>query len=107
MDNNKDDFFSQIEYQGPEQGQEEVIGDTPCPCCGFITIPEKGDALGYICPVCFWEIDLFIESDHEPSDQNNGLTLKQAKENYKNLGAVSAMMKEYCRQAREEEYPDK
>ncbi|MBR6748421.1 MAG: hypothetical protein IKM07_05730 [Clostridia bacterium] len=32
--------------------------DSPCPCCGEITIPNGGDALAYICPVCLWEIDL-------------------------------------------------
>ena len=26
----------------------EVIGDSPCPCCGHITIPNKGDAIAYI-----------------------------------------------------------
>ncbi len=62
--------------------------DTPCPCCGNITIPYGGDALAYICPICWWEIDLFIQSDDEPSDQNHGLTLNQARENYKKFGAV-------------------
>jgi len=62
--------------------------DTPCPCCGNITIPYGGDALAYICPICRWEIDLFIQSDDEPSDQNHGLTLNQARENYKKFGAV-------------------
>jgi len=62
--------------------------DTPCPCCGNITIPYGGDALAYICPICRWEIDLFIQSDDEPSDQNHELTLNQARENYKKFGAV-------------------
>ena len=62
--------------------------DTPCPCCGNITIPYGGDAMAYICPICWWEIDLFIQSDDEPSDQNHGLTLNQARENYKKFGAV-------------------
>ncbi|GAA0730429.1 hypothetical protein GCM10008905_31720 [Clostridium malenominatum] len=29
-----------------------------------------GDALAYICPVCFWEIDTFIQSEKEPSNPN-------------------------------------
>ena len=57
----------------PEVGYEEkdnihlieIKGDSKCPCCGYLTIPNKGDALAYICPVCMWEIDLFIKSDHE------------------------------------------
>ena len=62
--------------------------DTPCPCCGNITIPYGGDALAYICPICMWEIDLFIQTDDEPSDQNHGLTLNQPRENYKKYGYV-------------------
>lgn len=27
------------------EGEVKVIGDSPCPCCGFIIIPNKGDAL--------------------------------------------------------------
>lgn len=68
-----------------------------CPCCGYITIPNNGDALAYICPICFWEIDLFIKSDNEPSDQNHGLTLVEAKQNYQKFGAVSQYLKKYCR----------
>lgn len=40
----------------------EIIGDSKYPCFGYLTIPNNGDALGYICPVCMWEIDLFIKS---------------------------------------------
>lgn len=85
----------------------EIIGDTSCPCCGFITIPNKGDALGYICPVCFWEIDLFIKSEDEPSDLNHGLTLIEARENYKKYGAVKSYLKQHCREPKQEEYPKK
>ena len=62
--------------------------DSPCPCCGNITIPNDGNALAYICPICLWEIDFFIHSDDEPSAQNHGLTLNQARENYKKFGAT-------------------
>lgn len=62
--------------------------DSSCPCCGNITIPNGGNAIVYICPICLWEIDFFIHSDDEPSDQNHGLTLNQARENYKKFGAT-------------------
>ena len=77
-------------YEEWHQGEPDIHpdADTPCPCCGNITIPYGGDALAYICPICWWEIDLFIQSDDEPSDQNHGLTLNQARENYKKFGAV-------------------
>ncbi|XOQ45300.1 MAG: hypothetical protein ACFWTN_12760 [Clostridium sp.] len=25
--------------------ESDIIGNSPCPCCGFITIPNNGDAL--------------------------------------------------------------
>lgn len=66
--------------------------DSPCPCCGNITIPNGGNAIAYICPVCWCEIDLFIQSDDEYSDLN-GMTLNQARENYKKCGAVKEGIK--------------
>ena len=77
------------------QEKTAVIADSPCPCCGEITIPNGGDALAYICPVCLWEIDGFITSDDEPSDQNHGLTLKKARENYAACGAVLPQLAKY------------
>ncbi|WP_363290407.1 CPCC family cysteine-rich protein [Clostridium sp.] len=58
------------------------MGDSPYPCCRYITIPNKGDALAYICPVCCWEIDL-----------NNGLRLKEARYNYKVFGVSQKRLK--------------
>ena len=95
----------------PETGLTEqnvaapVLGDTPCPCCGSITIPNGGDALAYICPVCLWEVDLFTRSEDEPSDQNHGLTLNQCRENYRTCGAVLPRLVQYARPPRNKELP--
>ena len=51
----------------------------------------------YICPICFWEIDLFIKSENEPSDQNHGLTLVEARQKYKRYGTVLPHLKKYCK----------
>ncbi|MDR1704139.1 MAG: hypothetical protein LBS19_05595 [Clostridiales bacterium] len=75
----------------------------PCPCCGYLTIPNNGDAVAYICPICYWEIDLFIQNADEPSDQNGGLTLLQAKRNYQKFNAVEPHLKKYCRNPTENE----
>ena len=83
-----------------------VKGNSPCLCCGFITIPNNGDAIAYICPVCFGEIDLFLNSDNEPSDLNHGLTLIEARKNYKDYKAVLYNLKDYCREPLEHEYPN-
>ena len=80
-----------------------VIGDSPCPCCGYITIPNKGDALAFICPVCMWEIDCFIKDNDEKSEQNGGLTLNQARENYRKFGVVQESLRKYCRKPNQQE----
>lgn len=54
----------------------------PCPCCGYLTYPvPREEAIAYICPVCFWENDVFVTSDDEPSDENHGSSLRKAREN--------------------------
>jgi len=58
-----------------------------CLCCGQYTLPVPAkEATAFICPVCWWENDVFIKNDNEPSDENHGLTLKEAKKNYKKFG---------------------
>ena len=82
-----------------------VAADSPCPCCGSITIPNGGDALAYICPVCLWEIDPFLTGPEEPSDQNHGLTLNQARAHYRAEGACLPRLKQACRPPEGEERP--
>ena len=44
-------------------------------------------------PVCWWENDVFISSDNEPSDENHGLTLSQGRENVRRFGTCDPRMK--------------
>jgi Cysteine-rich CPCC len=63
-------------------------GPYPCPCCGFVTLPERG---GYeLCPVCWWEDD--GQDDHD-ADQvrggpNGSLSLTEARRSFSRIGAV-------------------
>lgn len=58
-----------------------------CMCCGNETLSVPvDDAIAYICPVCWWENDVFLRSSDEPSDENHGITLLEAQENYKKYG---------------------
>ena len=67
----------------------------PCPCCGYLTYPvPREEAIAYICPVCFWENDVFVTSDDEPSD-----------ENYRSFGACARTMLRYVREPKPEEIP--
>lgn len=58
-----------------------------CMCCGNETLSVPvDDAIAYICPVCWWENDVFLRSSDEPGDENHGITLLEAQENYKKYG---------------------
>ena len=100
-----------------------------CLCCGYRTLDERGAF--DICQVCFWEDDPYIMFDkmdetgeidsvykHNNCDDedytgedildiasaaNDGLTLRQARENYKKTGASCKEMRPYCRKPREDE----
>ena len=87
----------------PGERQPEP-GKFPCPCCGYLTFPvPKEDAIAYICPVCFWENDVFTVSDDEPSDENRGMTLNQAREAFRTIGAVRQEFLQYTRKPLPEE----
>jgi hypothetical protein len=59
-----------------------------CPCCNFKTLHGRG--LDEICPVCFWEDDGQDEQDADAvwGGPNGSLSLREARLNFKNLGAV-------------------
>ena len=58
-----------------------------CPCCQNPTFPvPPQQAIAYICPVCWWENDVFVDGEDVPSDENHGLTLKQGRENFYKYG---------------------
>ena len=99
-------FLPEANIAAPQPADPPPVkGDSPCPCCGCITIPNGGDAPAYICPVCFWEIDPFTGDENEPSDQNHSLTLLQARQNYAQCGAVLPRLKQHCRSPFPEENP--
>lgn len=62
-----------------------------CLCCGYKTLPKSVEhSTAFICPVCFWENDVFMRNIYdikEKSDSNRGLTLEQARDNFQKYGA--------------------
>jgi len=80
-------------------------GPYPCPCCGFVTLPERG---GYeLCPVCFWEDD--GQDDHD-ADQvrggpNGSLSLTEARHSFSRIGAVDERALRYVRPPADGERP--
>ena len=101
-------FLPQVNAEKGLEITEKIVGKYPCPCCSNITfpVPEK-EAVAYICPVCYWENDVFILNDDEPSDENHGISLNAARDNYKRFGACCESMIRYVRKPTSEEKTDK
>lgn len=90
----------------PQEPEPPVPGKFPCPCCGYKTFPvPKEEAIAYICPVCFWENDVFDPGEDQPSDENRGMTLRQGREAFRRLGAVREDLRQYARKPLPEEIP--
>lgn len=84
----------------------ERPGKYPCPCCGCRTFPvPREEAVAYICPVCLWENDVFDPGEDAPSDENRGMTLRQARAAYGAYGAVRPDLLPYARPPKQSEMP--
>ncbi len=79
-----------------------------CVCCGYDTLPkEPKECVGYICPVCLWENDVFMNNMFdldEKSDCNNGMTLYQARENFKKYNVCNKKFISEVRKAKPEKF---
>lgn len=93
-------------YTAQRESPPPRPGKFPCPCCGYKTFPvPREDAVAYICPVCLWENDVFDPGEDQPSDENRGMTLRQARAAFRRLGAVRAELLPYARKPLPEEIP--
>jgi hypothetical protein len=69
----------------PEQVDGAIERLVICPCCGYRTLEQSGNY--EVCRVCFWEDDGGFDPDGFSGP--NHMTLRQARENFAALGAVS------------------
>ena len=60
-----------------------------CPCCGYLTLPEGQPGSYDVCPVCHWTDDPGQFADTRAVSESNPHSLKQARENFERLGAVT------------------
>jgi len=60
-----------------------------CPCCGYLTLPEGQPGSYEVCPICHWMDDPIQFSDAEYVSDTNHISLRQARENFREIGAVS------------------
>lgn len=66
-----------------------------CKCCGHETLPVlPKDAVAYICPICWWENDVFTADEDESSDENHGLSLNEGRKNYREYGICDPRLKQ-------------
>lgn len=79
----------EIQWYGPE----DPTPREQCPCCDYISLPERGSYI--ICPICFWEDDgQDIDELDVESEPNHCITLRHGRENFRAFGAcVREMLK--------------
>lgn len=58
-----------------------------CPCCKNYTIESDDEVIVEICEVCFWQYDLAAHKQPDLNIGSNGITLNEARGNYKQYGA--------------------
>lgn len=74
-----------------------------CPCCGYYTI-DNDDIIVDICEVCYWQYDVVAQENPSIAiGPNHGVSLNQARENYKRIGASSIRVKDFVRLPKENE----
>lgn len=61
----------------------------PCPCCGFLTMPDSQPGTFEICPICFWEDDNVQFNNIDFAGGANEPSLREARQNFKKFGASS------------------
>ncbi len=76
-----------------------------CPCCGFFTLKEEPPGTYRICPVCYWEDDFLQFEDPSRRGGANGISLEEARRNFRAFGWAKEHCKEYVRAPHKDEYP--
>lgn len=77
-----------------------------CRCCGYYTlVGTKEDIAWDICPVCFWENDVFEDNEKIYSGANHE-TLTQGRENYKKFAACDLKCVSFVRCPLPQEMPE-
>jgi Cysteine-rich CPCC len=77
----------------------------PCPCCGYRTLGEEPPGSYLICPVCFWEDDAVQFDEPDRRGGANGVSLDEARNNFRAFGASDERAKHHVRRPRKDEQP--
>jgi hypothetical protein len=76
-----------------------------CPCCGYVTLVNSSGGHD-ICPVCYWEDDLYQLNNPEATDGSNENSLKEAQRNFIDIGASHWQWKTWVRNPLKDEPKD-
>jgi hypothetical protein len=77
----------------------------PCPCCDHLTLLEPPTGTFAICPVCGWEDDNLQFVHPDSSGGANKVSLREARENFRRLGASEPRRQNRVRSPRPHEMP--
>jgi len=77
-----------------------------CPRCGYSTMPEGQPGSYDVCPVCHWRDDPVQFADAEYVGDANQVSLADARENFREFGAVSQELRGETRGPRRTETRD-
>ena len=77
-----------------------------CHCCFNYTIKDYEEVIVEICPVCFWQYDWVAQEKTNISIGPNGVSLIEARKNYKEFGVSELEFKTKVREPLEEELPE-
>jgi hypothetical protein len=86
--------------------KSNFYGKFQCPCCGYYTLQEGRSNSFDICRVCFWEDDGVQFHDPDYEGGANGVSLNQARENFKKFGACDEWSRSSVTKPTKEEMTD-
>ncbi len=84
-------------FAAEQARREKPLAQFRCPCCRYLTL--MGRAAYEICHVCWWEDDGQDDphADEHRGGPNGSLTLSEARENFRKLGAVEERLVSHAR----------
>ena len=98
-----------IEKISGKRKKQQISENTkryPCPCCGFYTLDLEPPGTFDICPVCFWEDDPIQYDDPTYKGGANDISLLEARQNFKQFGAMDLLYVKRVRQTHQDELPE-
>lgn len=83
-----------------------VMSRFACPCCGNLTLASEPPGSFELCPVCWWEDDSVQFDDPDRAFGANRVSLREARENYKQFGVCDADGRGHVRPPMADELPN-